>query len=74
MELYRHNSVSRSKCKRAVRFFFTAVYDLGLDINNCGGQGYDNGTDTKIKSRQTQILYINSELSLHHVTAITECW
>jgi hypothetical protein len=38
MELYRHNSVSRSKCKRAVRFvFLTAVYDLGLDFNNGGG-------------------------------------
>jgi len=56
----------------AVNFFFlTAVYELGFDISNCGGQGYDNGTDTMIKSKQTQILYINSELSLHHVTAIT---
>jgi hypothetical protein len=51
--------------------FLTAVYDHGLDINNWGGQGYDNGADTKIKSKQTQILHINSELFLHHVTAIT---
>jgi hypothetical protein len=37
MELHRHNSVSRSRCKRAVRFFFlTAVYDLGLDIITVG--------------------------------------
>jgi hypothetical protein len=60
IELYIYYSVPRSKCKRAVRFFFlAAVYELGLDISNCGGQGYDNGAHTKIKSKQTQILYIN---------------
>ena len=52
-------------------FFLTAVDELGLDISTCGGEGYDNGADTKTKSEQTQILCINLELSLLHVTAIT---
>ena len=38
IELYRHYSVPRSKRKRVVRFFFlTAVYEIRLDISNCGG-------------------------------------
>lgn len=70
LELYRHYSISRSKCKRAVRFFSVLQYmNLGLTLVTVGGQGYGNGADSKIKSKETQILYIGT--SLHHVAPIT---
>jgi len=52
-------------------FFCTAVMNLGLTLVTVGSQGYGNGADSKIKSKQTQILYIDSKLSLYHVAPVT---
>jgi hypothetical protein len=56
-------------------FLLTAIVEVGLDVSNCGGQGYDNGANmySQVKDKQAHILHINSEPSLLHVPAVTLC-